>query len=98
MIDKEQQEIIRDFLAEYGMTQTELAYESGIGVRTLYNALHSGKISEETWSKILRAMLTEYMQRDMILNSEKPKKPLITPVMISLISIGLALLITLALY
>ena len=97
MIDKEQQELIRDFLKEYQMSQTELAYEAGIGVRTLYNALHSGKISEETWRRILKAMVTEYMQMNTILNAEA-KKPILKRVLIGLIPVALALVITLALY
>lgn len=98
MIDKEQQQLIKNFLKEYQMTQTELSYESGIGVRTMYNALHSGKISEKTWDKIVRAMVRECMQKNMILNIEETRRPFLMPAIVSFISVMLALLITLGVY
>lgn len=69
MIDKKKQKLVKDFLIEYDMTRVELARSARIGIRTLYNALHSGHISDKTYKKILYAMLEETLQKKLI----KPK-------------------------
>lgn len=66
MLDKKDITFIKGFLIEYKMTRTQLAREAGIGVRTLYNALHTGKVSDITFNKILCAMLAEESQREML--------------------------------
>ena len=72
MINKSEIKLIKAFLIESGMTQTDFARGAGIGIRTLYNALHGGKISDKIYYKIIDFILEESAQMEVI--GMKPRK------------------------
>ena len=83
MLDKKQIKFIKGFMLEYGMTRKELAYEAGISVRTLYTAISTGKVSDETYDKIINAMMSETIQRGIIV--QMPRRREFTGLKLSLI-------------
>lgn len=66
ILNKNEIKFIKAFLIEMGMTRTELAKEAGIGIRTLYNAMHEKDIKERTYEKIISVMISETLQRKLI--------------------------------
>ena len=66
ILNKNEIKFIKAFLIETAMTRIELAKEAGIGLRTLYNALHEKAIKERTYEKIVSVMISETLQRKLI--------------------------------
>ena len=82
IMTKNEIKFVKGFLIDYQMSRAEFAKEAGIGVRTLYNALHGKEIKSLTYEKIINAMLCETLQRGIIrpasemacISEEKAKK------------------------
>ena len=66
IMTKNEIKFVKGFLIDYQMSRVEFAKEAGIGVRTLYNALHGKEIKSLTYEKIINAMLCETLQRGII--------------------------------
>lgn len=96
IMTKNEIKFVKGFLIEYQMTRAEFAKEAGIGIRTLYNALHGKEIKDITYDKIINAILCETLQRGIITSAPEYIESKATKVLRTVISLGIIILAGLA--